>query len=299
MDCSPPGSSVRELSRQEYWSGLPRPPPGDLPNPGMEPGSPALAGRFFTVWATREAPGKRNTWTLSLWWWPLVGGEIVSGRRTRCWSEERRVCWGRSERWGSDRGRDTDTEPWAEPAGRQEGHTGNCCPRMPQGLTHFLDGGRAVILERLGCSQSKSLPISSAWHRRSQIPPSTLSPAGAQTPGSRWHTASWRQGAAVRPTTSLLRRYKEPSFLPARWVSSLRPRLLSFGSLAFSWSGLRSELKSNVKHRQKSYGNKRRVPWQHPPQTPRAAIFNSLCCFLLEFTSCLKIFTLLSLDLRS
>ena len=30
------------LSRQEYWSGLPFPPPGDLPNPGIEPRSPAL-----------------------------------------------------------------------------------------------------------------------------------------------------------------------------------------------------------------------------------------------------------------
>ena len=30
------------FSRQEYWSGLPFPPPGDLPDPGMEPGSPAL-----------------------------------------------------------------------------------------------------------------------------------------------------------------------------------------------------------------------------------------------------------------
>ena len=39
------------LSRQEYWSGLPCPPPGDLPDPGTEPASltaPALAGRFFT-----------------------------------------------------------------------------------------------------------------------------------------------------------------------------------------------------------------------------------------------------------
>ena len=31
-----------EFSRQEYWSGLPFPPLGDLPNPGIEPGSPAL-----------------------------------------------------------------------------------------------------------------------------------------------------------------------------------------------------------------------------------------------------------------
>jgi len=32
MDCNPPGSSVMGFSRQEYWSGLPCPPPGDLPN---------------------------------------------------------------------------------------------------------------------------------------------------------------------------------------------------------------------------------------------------------------------------
>ena len=46
------------FSRQEYWSGLPRPSPGDLPNPGMEPMphvSLALAGGFFTTNATREA----------------------------------------------------------------------------------------------------------------------------------------------------------------------------------------------------------------------------------------------------
>ena len=37
------------FSRQEYWSGLPFPSPGDLPDPGTEPGSPALKGRFFTI----------------------------------------------------------------------------------------------------------------------------------------------------------------------------------------------------------------------------------------------------------
>ena len=44
--------------RQEYWSGLPCPPPGDLPNPGIKPASltsPALAGTFFTTSATWEA----------------------------------------------------------------------------------------------------------------------------------------------------------------------------------------------------------------------------------------------------
>ena len=34
--------------RQEYWSGLPFPSPEDLPDPGIDPVSPALAGRFFT-----------------------------------------------------------------------------------------------------------------------------------------------------------------------------------------------------------------------------------------------------------
>ena len=43
------------FSSREYWSGLPFPSPGDLPDPGMKPRSPALAGRFFAIWATREA----------------------------------------------------------------------------------------------------------------------------------------------------------------------------------------------------------------------------------------------------
>ena len=40
------------FSRQEYWSGLPFPTPGDLPDLEMEPVSPALAGRFFTTSTT-------------------------------------------------------------------------------------------------------------------------------------------------------------------------------------------------------------------------------------------------------
>ena len=52
MDCSYPGYSVMRFSRQEYWSGLPFPPPGDLSNPGVKPESPislALACGFFTT----------------------------------------------------------------------------------------------------------------------------------------------------------------------------------------------------------------------------------------------------------
>ena len=51
------------FSRQEYWSELPSPPPGDLLNPGIEPmslASPVLAGRFFTT----EPPGKPSTYVV-------------------------------------------------------------------------------------------------------------------------------------------------------------------------------------------------------------------------------------------
>ena len=43
-----------EFSRQGYWRGLPCPTPGDLPDPGIESASPALAGGFFTT----APPGK-------------------------------------------------------------------------------------------------------------------------------------------------------------------------------------------------------------------------------------------------
>jgi len=45
-----------EFSRQEYWSGLTFPSPGHVPDPGIEPLSPVLAGRFFIT----EPPGKSN-----------------------------------------------------------------------------------------------------------------------------------------------------------------------------------------------------------------------------------------------
>ena len=58
MNCSLPGSSVHGFSRQEYWNGLPCPPLGDLPNPGIKSTyfmSPALAAEFFTTSITWEA----------------------------------------------------------------------------------------------------------------------------------------------------------------------------------------------------------------------------------------------------
>ena len=44
------------FSRQEYWSGVSFPTPGDLPHPGIELVSPTLAGGFFTT----EPPGKSS-----------------------------------------------------------------------------------------------------------------------------------------------------------------------------------------------------------------------------------------------
>ena len=59
MECSLPicpcnspkwiSSLSMKFSKQEYWSRLPFSSPGDFPDPGMEPKSPALAGRFLTI----------------------------------------------------------------------------------------------------------------------------------------------------------------------------------------------------------------------------------------------------------
>ena len=57
-DSSPPGFCIHGIPRQEYWSRLPSPSPGDLPNLRIKPKSlvsPALAGGFFTCSAAWEA----------------------------------------------------------------------------------------------------------------------------------------------------------------------------------------------------------------------------------------------------
>ena len=54
MNCSPSGPLSIGFSRQEYWSGLPSPPPGNLPNPGIEPRSPASQADSLPT----EPPGK-------------------------------------------------------------------------------------------------------------------------------------------------------------------------------------------------------------------------------------------------
>ena len=60
MDCGPRDSSVHGFSRQGYWSGWPCPPPGDLPNPGVEtafPASAALQADSSSLLSHQGCPG--------------------------------------------------------------------------------------------------------------------------------------------------------------------------------------------------------------------------------------------------
>ena len=63
MHCSLKTPLSIGFPRQEYWSGLPFPSPGDRPDPGIEPMSPAVAGEFLTA----EPPEKPlfNSWHMS------------------------------------------------------------------------------------------------------------------------------------------------------------------------------------------------------------------------------------------
>ena len=98
------------FSRQEYWSGLPCPPPEDLLDSGIEPESlmpPALAGGFFTTSATREAHnslqvGPKGTDRVLL---GAIEGSCLKGH---LWKPVQKnnpinsvVCWMEPPRWGS------------------------------------------------------------------------------------------------------------------------------------------------------------------------------------------------------
>ena len=76
MDCVDCQASLSmEFSRQEYWSGLPFPSPGDLPNPGIKPGSPVLqAGSLLS-----EPPSGGSV---------MVKGQILDKGRRVAWGED-------------------------------------------------------------------------------------------------------------------------------------------------------------------------------------------------------------------
>ena len=69
------------FSRQEYWSGLPFPPPGNLPNPGVKPTSLALAGGCFTT----ELPGKPE-----IDFPDVINIRVLTGKRRR---RQQRMRW--------------------------------------------------------------------------------------------------------------------------------------------------------------------------------------------------------------
>ena len=88
MDCSLPGSSSMGFSRQEYWSGLPFPSSGDLPNPGIKPGSPALEADALTS----EPPGKSLSYSYFI--------EANLCYRVTCWGYLNAcICWWTSFPW--------------------------------------------------------------------------------------------------------------------------------------------------------------------------------------------------------
>ena len=80
------------FSRQEFWSGLPCPPPGDLPNPGIEPmslTSPALAGGSFTTSAAWKAPLHHTEWQYNFQsaFWASAPKHAHPRHRERCRTE--------------------------------------------------------------------------------------------------------------------------------------------------------------------------------------------------------------------
>ena len=78
------------FSRQEYWNGLPFPSPGNLPNPGIQPTSPALAGRFFTTEPLRK-PTDYLTYLFSFEKTLMLGG--IGGQEEKGTTEDEMAGW--------------------------------------------------------------------------------------------------------------------------------------------------------------------------------------------------------------
>ena len=74
MDCSPPGSPIREILQIRILE-WPFPPPGDLPDPGIEWTSPALAGGFFTTGPPGNAP---DDYIKKIFFWPYCAACGIS-----------------------------------------------------------------------------------------------------------------------------------------------------------------------------------------------------------------------------
>ena len=89
--CDPMASWSMGFSRQEYWSGLPFLSPGDLPDPEIEPGSPALEADALTS----EPPEK-------LWFWNILATwceDSTHWKRSWCWERLRAGGEGSNRGW--------------------------------------------------------------------------------------------------------------------------------------------------------------------------------------------------------
>ena len=86
MDCTCKAPLFMGFPRQEYWSGLPFPSPGHLPNSGIKPSSPALARGFFTT----ELPGKSKLSGTSAMVFPVVmyGCESRTIKKAEHWRND-------------------------------------------------------------------------------------------------------------------------------------------------------------------------------------------------------------------
>ena len=98
VDCSTPGSCVHGILQATIWSGLSRPPPRNLPNPGIEPGSllspPCIRG-FFTTNTTWEAEmaAKLEIYNRILRWWSSDKESVLQCRRPQSHSWTGKIPW--------------------------------------------------------------------------------------------------------------------------------------------------------------------------------------------------------------
>ena len=81
--------------RREYWSALPFPSPGDLPNPGIKPTAPPLAGIFFTTEPPEDEGILKGKKQLNI---PVTGLDL---RDTTSWQPTPVFLPGESQGWGS------------------------------------------------------------------------------------------------------------------------------------------------------------------------------------------------------
>ena len=150
-----------EISRQEFWSGLPFHSPGDFPNRRIEPMSPALRGRFFTSWDTREAWVYLTSTQFYIQIhlasqgcckWQRIRLLMQNTQETRVWSLDWKNPWRR--KWQSTPVFLAWRIPWTEEPGSPWGHKLNKELQNPQ----LLGPGLLPVFLELTSFQKKRKP---------------------------------------------------------------------------------------------------------------------------------------------